>query len=90
MRLVLDEELEAIDREIAQVKNGGYELLKDKYREASEECETKKQIAKARSIAAEHEIDIRFGANVDTEWQQFRVITPSTTLRDVRANVIER
>ena len=74
MRLVLDEELEAIDREIAQVKNGSYALLKDKYREASQECETKKQIAKARLIAAEHEIDIRFGANVDTEWQQFRVI----------------
>jgi hypothetical protein len=90
MRLVLDEELEAIDREIAQVKNGSYELLKDKYREASEECETKKQIAKARLIAAEHEIDIRFGANVDTEWQHFRVITPPNPLRDFRANVIER
>jgi hypothetical protein len=90
MRLVLDEELEAIDREISQVKNGSYQPLKDKYREASQECETKKQIAKARLIAAEHEIDIRFGANVETEWQQFRVITPPTTLRDIRANVIER
>ena len=74
MRLVLDDELEDIERQIARIKNGSYDLLKDKYRDALRDSETKKQIAKARLIAAEHEIDIRFGALVDTEWQQFRVI----------------
>ena len=75
MRLVLDEEMECLDREIAQVRNGSYEPLKIKYKEALEECDVKQQIAKARLIATENEIDIRFGAMVESEWAQFNVLS---------------
>jgi len=75
MRLVLDEELEIIDREIAQVKSGSYERLRMKYKEALKECEAKQERARHRLVAAEHEIDIRFGAMIETEWSQFHVAT---------------
>ena len=74
MRLVLDDELETLDKQIAQVRNGSYEPLKVKYKKAFNECERKKQIAKARLIASETEIDIRFAAMVESEWSQFNVL----------------
>jgi hypothetical protein len=73
MRLFLADELESVDREIAQVKNGSNDELKSKYKEALVECESKQRIAKARLIAAENEIDIRFGAMVETDWSTFNV-----------------
>jgi hypothetical protein len=73
MRLFLADELESVDREIAQVKNGSNDELKSKYKEALVECESKQRIAKARLIAAENEIDIRFGAMVETNWSTFNV-----------------
>src|ERR1700676_5344877 len=73
MRLVLDDELETVDREIAQVKNGSYEALKGKYKEALGECEEIQRRAKAKLIAAENEIDVRFGAQVEMEWSTFNV-----------------
>jgi hypothetical protein len=82
MRLVLDEELESLDQEIARVKNGTYEPLKMKFTEALEECGAKKQVAKARLIAAEHEIDIRFAAMVESEWTQFNVPYPTRFIQD--------
>ena len=74
MRLVRDDELETLDKQIAQVRNGSYEPLRAKYKEALAECERKKQIAKARLIAAETEIDVRFAAMVGSEWSQFNVL----------------
>lgn len=82
MRLVLDEELESLDQEIAQVKNGTYEPLEMKFTEAFEECGAKKQIAKARLIYAENEIDIRFAAMVESEWTQFNVQYPTRYIRN--------
>lgn len=73
MRLVLDEELEILDREIAQVRSGNYETLRAKYREALAECEAKQERARLRLVAVEHEIDNRFGAMVETQWSQFHV-----------------
>ena len=77
MRLVLDDEIDSLEREIAQVRNETYEPLNMKYKEAFEECGVRKQIAKTRLIAAENEIDIRFAAMVQSEWTQFDV-TSST------------
>src|SRR5947207_7708252 len=74
MRLVLDDELETLGKQIAQVRNGSYEPLKVKYKEALEECERKKQFAKARLIASETEIDIRFAAMAESEWSQYNVV----------------
>ena len=74
MRLVRDDELETLDKQIAQVRNGSYEPLREKYKEALEECERKKQIAKARLFAAETEIDVRFAAMVESEWSRFNVL----------------
>jgi hypothetical protein len=37
------------------------------------ECESKQRIAKAKLIAAENEIDIRFCAMIETEWSTFNV-----------------
>jgi hypothetical protein len=76
MRLVLDDELESLDREIAQVKNGSHQPLRLIYKRAEAERDAKKQRANARLVAAEHEIDIRFGAQTDAEWQQFKVQSP--------------
>jgi hypothetical protein len=73
LRLVLDEELDALDREIAQVKNGSHETIKAKQREALAECDEKEKIAKTRLIATENEIDVRFAAMVDAEWSRFKV-----------------
>jgi hypothetical protein len=74
MRLVLDEELEILGREIAQVKNGSYEPLKMKYREALTQCEANQERARKRLVTVEHEIDTRFAAMVDAEWSQFNVL----------------
>jgi hypothetical protein len=74
MRLVRDDELEMLNKQIAQVRNGSYEPLREKYKEALEECERKKQIAEARLVAAETEIDVRFAAMVECEWSQFNVL----------------
>lgn len=74
MRLLRDDELEALDKQIAQVRNGSYSPLKVKYQEALDECERKKRIAKARLIASKTEIDVRFGAMVESEWSQFNVL----------------
>jgi len=73
MRLVLDEEIEAVERDIALVKRGRHEALRVTEEDAEREQEAKKRITKARRVAVEHEIDIRFGAMVDAEWQKFRV-----------------
>lgn len=73
MHLVLDEEIEAVDRDIALVKAGKYEPLNAKDGEAEKERDVKKRIANARLVKAEHEIDIRFGAMVDAEWKKFTV-----------------
>jgi hypothetical protein len=80
MRLLVDDELEAMDRQIAQVRNGSYDTLRTKYKEALAECENKRRIARSRLVAAETEIDIRFQAMVDTEWSQFKVHSPLTGL----------
>jgi hypothetical protein len=76
MRLVLDEELEACDKDIAACKAGTLSALKEKEGELEVEKETKKRIARARLIRAEHEIDGRFEAMIDAEWQHFRVPLP--------------
>src|SRR5947207_13516163 len=47
-RLVLDDDLERLDQEIAQVREETYAPLKRKYTEALEEYERKKRISKAR------------------------------------------
>jgi uncharacterized protein involved in exopolysaccharide biosynthesis len=73
LRLVLDDELEIVDREIAQIRNGTYEPLRKEYREALEACEAKYARAKYRRVATEHEIDTRFGAMIEAEWSQFHV-----------------
>jgi len=73
MRLVQQEELEAVDREITQVRSGTHEALKEKYKEALRESERKKSIARSRLIYAEHEIDSRFQGMVDIQWSQFKV-----------------
>jgi len=73
MRLVLDEEIEAVERDIALVKTGRHYALRVNEEDAEAEREAKKRITKARRVAAEHEIDIRFGAMVDAEWQRFKV-----------------
>ena len=78
MRLVLDDELESLDREIAQVRNGNHQALKLTWKGAEVERDAKKRRANARLVAAEHEIDIRFGAQVDAEWQQFKVPPPQS------------
>lgn len=74
MRLFVDDELENLDRHIAQVKNGSNDTLKANYKEALAECESKQRIAKSRLIAAENEIDIRFGAMIETEWSHYNVL----------------
>lgn len=74
MSLLRDDEVETLDKQIAQVRNGSYEPLRVKYKEALEERERKKQIAQAKLIAAEKEIDIRFSAMVESEWSQFNVL----------------
>jgi hypothetical protein len=79
MRLVLDDELETVYRELSQIRSGSNDVLKTKYREALMECETKQRIAKSKLIAAENEIDIRFGAMIETEWSQFNVRLSSAT-----------
>jgi hypothetical protein len=86
MRLVLDDEIDSLEREIAQVRNETYEPLKMKYKEALEECGVRKQIAKTRLITAETEIDIRFAAMVQSEWTQFNV-TPSPLSFVIHFNV---
>jgi len=73
MRLVQQEELEAVDRELAQIRNGNHEALKEKYKEALHQSEQKKSIARSRLIHAEHEIDTRFQAMTEIQWGQFRV-----------------
>lgn len=75
MRLLRDDEVETLDKQIAQVRKGSYEPLRVKYKEALEECERKKQIARAKLVAAETEIDVRFGAMVESEWSQFNVLS---------------
>jgi hypothetical protein len=81
MRLVLDEELDAIDREITQVKKGNSKALESIFKEAESEWEAKKRIGRSRLIRASDEIDIRFGATVSAEWTKFRVISPSGSAR---------
>lgn len=73
MRLVLEMELEAVDKEIAQVKNGSNKALKIKYQEADDEYEKKQKFAEAKRTAVENEIDVRFGAMVGLEWSKFKV-----------------
>jgi predicted ATPase with chaperone activity len=73
MRLVLDEEIEGVERDIADVKAGRYNALKVTEADATKEWEVRKRIAKARLTAAEREIDIRFAASVDAEWQKYKV-----------------
>jgi hypothetical protein len=78
MRLVVDDELDVLDRQIAQVRNGSHDTLKTKYKEALAECERKRSIARFRLVAAETEIDIRYQAMAEAEWQQFNVHLHST------------
>lgn len=78
MRLVVDDELDVLDRQIAQIRNGSHETLRTKYKEALAECERKRSIARSRLVAAETEIDIRFQAMAEAEWSQFNVIPHST------------
>lgn len=78
MRLVVDDELDVLDRQIAQVRNGSHDTLKTKYKEALAECERKRRIAQFRLVAAETEIDIRYQAMAEAEWQQFNVYFHST------------
>jgi hypothetical protein len=80
MRLVLDEELEACEKDIAACKAGTLSALKDKEGELQVERETKKAIARARLIRSEHEIDRRFEAMIDAEWQRYRVSPHSSFL----------
>jgi hypothetical protein len=73
MRLVLKEEVEAVERDINQIKKGHHKVLEDRYGDASLEWEMKKKRAQTRLIAAENEIDIRFGAMIDAEWSKYKV-----------------
>ena len=73
MRLFLDEELDVVDREIAQVKNGSDQSLKNKHRELLADFEEKKRIAQARRARSKHEITLRFAATIDAQWSRFRV-----------------
>jgi hypothetical protein len=73
MRILLQDELDNLDREIAQVRNGTYQPLKVSWKALEANRDAKKRIANARLVAAEHEIDIRFSAQIDAQWQQFKV-----------------
>ena len=73
MRLVVEEELDSVNREISQIKKGHYKSLGNQFNEAETTWETKKRIARARLIAAENEIDIRSDAMVGAEWSKFKV-----------------
>ena len=73
MRLVLEEEMDIVDKEIAQIKHGSNQALKHNYKEAMAEYDEKMKIATARRIAVKDEIDIRFAAMVSAEWSQFKV-----------------
>jgi len=77
MRLVLDEEIEACDKDIVACKAGLLQALKEKEVELQTERETRKAIARSRLVRSEHEIDGRFEAMVDAEWQRFRVLPPT-------------
>jgi hypothetical protein len=76
MRLIVDEELSSLDREIARARAGNHGSLQEKHRQLSEECNAKKEIAKNRLFAAEHEIDRRFEAMIIAEWNRFNVCIP--------------
>ena len=92
MRLVLDDEFDTLDREIAQVRNGSHPGLKVIWKGAEAERDAKRRRANARLVAAEHEIDIRFGAQIDAEWQQFKVQSPDsvTDNRMIRRNCVRQ
>ena len=74
MRLVIDEEISSIDNEIAQIRAGHHERLRQNYANLLKESDRQKGFAKARLIAAEHEIDRRFEAMVLAEWTRFQVL----------------
>lgn len=73
MRLFLDEELDIVDKEIAQVKNGSDQGLKNKYRDLLADFEEKKRVAQARRTKSKHEINLRFAVTIDAQWSRFRV-----------------
>ena len=83
IRILLHDELDNLDREIAQVRNGTHKPLKLTWKTLEANRDAKKRIANAKLVAAEHEIDIRFGAQIDAEWQQFKV-QPIPTIADDR------